>query len=52
MTPRSIRLWSALVGLVSAAATLATAEAVALIVAPESAPVLAVGSWVIDIVPP
>ena len=52
MTPRRITLWSALVGLVSAAAALATAEAVALIVAPESAPVLAVGAWVIDIVPP
>lgn len=43
--------WSALAGLVSAAAFLASAELVALIVAREGSPILAVGSFVIDIVP-
>ncbi|WP_169580962.1 MULTISPECIES: molybdopterin-dependent oxidoreductase [Microbacterium] len=43
--------WSALAGVVSAAVFLATAELVALIVARESSPILAVGSFVIDIVP-
>ena len=46
------RAWSALVGLVAAAATLASAEVVALILAPASSPVLAVGSLVIDLTPP
>ncbi|MEV8337831.1 molybdopterin-dependent oxidoreductase [Leucobacter sp. NPDC077196] len=44
-------LWSALAGVVSAAAFLAVAELVTLLVAPESSPILAVGSFVIDIVP-
>ena len=44
-------LWSALAGIVSAAAFLAVAELVALLVAPESSPILAVGSFVVDIVP-
>ncbi|GAA2188932.1 sulfite oxidase [Leucobacter alluvii] len=44
-------LWSALAGIVSAAAFLAVAELVTLLVAPESSPILAVGSFVIDIVP-
>ncbi|MDD7928364.1 molybdopterin-dependent oxidoreductase [Microbacterium thalli] len=44
-------LWSALAGIVSAAAFLAVAELIALIVARESSPILAVGAFVIDIVP-
>ncbi|MEL4319424.1 molybdopterin-dependent oxidoreductase [Leifsonia sp. YIM 134122] len=43
--------WSALAGLVSAAAFLASAELIALIFAREGSPILAVGSFVIDIVP-
>ena len=43
--------WSALAGLVSGAAFLAAAELVALFVARGSSPILAVGSFVIDIVP-
>lgn len=42
---------SALAGIVSAAAFLAVAELLALAVARESSPILAVGSFVIDIVP-
>lgn len=49
---RSPLLWSAVVGLVAAAATLASAEVVALLLAPASSPVLAVGSLVIDLTPP
>ncbi len=45
-------VWSAVVGLVAAAATLAAAEVVALLLAPASSPVLAVGSLVIDLTPP
>ncbi|TBN57480.1 twin-arginine translocation signal domain-containing protein [Glaciihabitans arcticus] len=52
MNPRAITLWAALVGVVSAVVALAVAEAVALLVAPSSAPLFAVGSFVIDIVPP
>lgn len=44
-------LWSALAGIVSAAAFLAVAELIALLVARESSPILAVGAFVIDIVP-
>ncbi|KQX05183.1 MULTISPECIES: molybdopterin-dependent oxidoreductase [unclassified Leifsonia] len=44
-------VWSALAGLVSAAAFLASAELVALVFAREGSPILAVGSFVIDIVP-
>jgi DMSO/TMAO reductase YedYZ molybdopterin-dependent catalytic subunit len=44
-------LSSALAGIVSAAAFLAVAELVALLVARESSPILAVGAFVIDIVP-
>jgi DMSO/TMAO reductase YedYZ molybdopterin-dependent catalytic subunit len=40
------------VGVIAALATLATAELVALMVAPSSSPLLAVGSFVIDLVPP
>jgi len=52
MSSRMITTWSALVGVLSAVAALAAAEAVALITGPASSPLLAVGSWVIDIVPP
>ena len=52
MNPRAITLWAALVGVLSALAALAVAEAVALLVEPGSAPLFAVGSWVIDIIPP
>lgn len=52
MTPRRITLWSALVGLITAAVTLALAEgAAALMVSPGASPVFAVGSLVIDLVP-
>ncbi len=43
--------WAAFAGIVSAAAFLAVAELVALLVARDGSPVLAVGSFVIDIVP-
>ena len=43
--------WAAVAGIVSAAAFLAVAELVALLVARDGSPVLAVGSFVIDIVP-
>ena len=51
-TPRK-RFWlfAALAGVLSAAALLAVAELVALVVARDGSPVLAVGSFVIDIVP-
>src|SRR6478609_5309474 len=47
------RFWSlsALAGVVSAAVFLAVAELVALVVAREGSPILAIGSFVIDIVP-
>ena len=48
---RAFWRWAALAGVVSAAVFLAAAEFVALIVARESSPILAVGSFVIDIVP-
>jgi DMSO/TMAO reductase YedYZ molybdopterin-dependent catalytic subunit len=44
-------LWAALAGVVSAAVFLAVAELVALLVAREGSPILAVGGFVIDIVP-
>jgi DMSO/TMAO reductase YedYZ molybdopterin-dependent catalytic subunit len=44
-------VWAALAGVIGAAVFLAVAELVALIVAPEGSPILAVGSFVIDIVP-
>ena len=43
--------WSALAGVVGGAVFLATAELVALLVARDASPILAVGSFVIDIVP-
>jgi len=52
MTSRRVTLWSAVVGVLSALVTLAVAEAIAaLMVAPASSPVFAVGSLVIDLVP-
>lgn len=44
-------LWAALAGLVSGAVFLAAAELVALLAARSASPILAVGSFVIDIVP-
>lgn len=52
MTPRRRLLLAALIGVVAAIATLAVAEVVALMVASASSPLVAVGSFVIDIVPP
>ena len=43
--------WAAVAGVVSAAVFLAVAELVALLVARDGSPILAVGSFVIDIVP-
>lgn len=43
--------WPALAGVISAGALLAASELVALMVAREASPILAVGSFVIDIVP-
>lgn len=55
MPKRSSRVrfaaWAALAGVVSAAVFLAVAEVAALVVARESSPILAVGSFVIDVVP-
>jgi DMSO/TMAO reductase YedYZ molybdopterin-dependent catalytic subunit len=44
-------LWPALAGIISAGALLAASELVALVVAREASPILAVGSVVIDLVP-
>ncbi len=43
---------AAVVGMLAAAVTLAVGHFVALLVAPGASPLLAVGAWVIDIVPP
>ena len=51
MNAKVRRRWAALVGLVSAAAALAIAELAALIIAPHSSPVLAIGSVAIDLAP-
>ena len=48
---RRFLAWSALAGVISGAVFLATAELLALLVAREASPILAVGSFVIDIVP-
>ena len=48
---RRFLLWAALAGVVSGAVFLAVAELVALVAARDGSPVLAVGSFVIDIVP-
>ena len=50
-TPRSTRLLAALAGLVAGGVTLGVAEAVAAVVSPSSAPVLAVGAAFIDLTP-
>jgi DMSO/TMAO reductase YedYZ molybdopterin-dependent catalytic subunit len=47
----SFWLWAGLAGIVSAGVFLAVAELVALIVARDGSPILAVGSFVIDVVP-
>jgi DMSO/TMAO reductase YedYZ molybdopterin-dependent catalytic subunit len=51
MTRKRENLWAALVGVLSALTTLAAAEVIALIVSAASSPLLAVGSFVIDLVP-
>jgi DMSO/TMAO reductase YedYZ molybdopterin-dependent catalytic subunit len=51
MTRRRETLWAALVGLLAAISTLAVAEVAALVLAPASSPLFAVGSLVIDLVP-
>ena len=50
-TARRFILWSALAGVIGGGAFLATAELFALLVARSASPILAVGSFVIDIVP-
>jgi DMSO/TMAO reductase YedYZ molybdopterin-dependent catalytic subunit len=52
MSMRRRHLLAALVGIVAALVTLAVAEVVALFVSPAASPLAAVGSFVIDIVPP
>jgi len=52
MTLRTRSWWAAASGVAAALVTLATAELLALILAPASSPLLAVGSAVIDNVPP
>ncbi len=52
MSPRRATLWAAAVGLAAAAAVVAVTELVALLIAPASSSVLAVGSLVIDLAPP
>lgn len=51
LAPRALTLWAALVGIVSALVTLAIAEVVSLVLG-AGEPVLAVGSLIIDLVPP
>src|SRR5690606_11412803 len=50
-TGRPFIAWAALAGVVGGAVFLATAELFALLVAREASPILAVGGFVIDIVP-
>lgn len=52
LRPRTKNIFTGISGLSSAIVTLAVAEVLALFLAPASSPVLAVGSFVIDIVPP
>lgn len=49
--PHRVRLWAAVSGVIAAGAFLAAAEFAALLVAREASPVLAIGAFVIDIVP-
>ena len=51
MTKRRETLWSALVGLLAAVTTLGASEVISLFVAPAASPLLAVGAFVIDLVP-
>ena len=52
MTTKRSLLWAAFTGIAASAVTLAVAELVALFVAAASSPLFAVGSFVIDLVPP
>jgi DMSO/TMAO reductase YedYZ molybdopterin-dependent catalytic subunit len=52
MRARARATWAAATGVIAAIAALGAAEIVALFVAPGSSPLFAVGSFVIDIVPP
>ncbi len=52
MTLRRERLWAALVGLLAALTTVAVGDLVSRFVDAAASPLFAVGSWVIDIVPP
>jgi len=52
MTDRRRTLWAALVGGVTAVTTLATAEVVSLLLGGIGNPILAVGSAIVDLVPP
>ena len=52
MSPRRITFWAAAAGLAAAGAVLAVTELLALLIAPASSSVLAVGSLVIDLAPP
>ncbi|MGV8970578.1 MAG: oxidoreductase, partial [Microbacteriaceae bacterium] len=52
LTPKRARAWAALAGVVSAGVLLAIGELVSLVVGAASSPLLAVGSFVIDIFPP
>jgi hypothetical protein len=52
MTARASRWFAALTGVVAALVVLAVAEAVSLLVGPAGSPLFAVGSLVIDLVPP
>lgn len=51
MNPRARLGWSAVVGMLAAAVTLAVAEILAVFVAAGSSPLFAVGSFVVDVVP-
>lgn len=52
MSARARTLWAAVTGVVAAGAALATTELLALLLAPASSPVLAVGALAIDLAPP
>ncbi|HAM28173.1 MAG TPA: oxidoreductase [Microbacteriaceae bacterium] len=52
MSPRTARWFAALMGVVAALVVLAVAEVVAIFVGPAGSPLFAVGSLVIDLVPP
>lgn len=52
MSGRARVVWSAATGVIASLATLGVAEIVAVFIAPGASPLFAVGSFVIDIVPP